>query len=244
MAEWLHKLNPTELPFELFSDRNPLMWPVARLAAAVRGQRRICHEDNPLLDWQRILSDSIIAALDGYRELRDHGCEQIFLAIYSSPLLQALAGLKATDAAPRRRPGLDPERIAFIRQRIAELTARLAEGGLREAAIRSLVYIGLAGPGVDERAFNELIRIRAQHPDISLEDFKQVLREQFFALMLDLEGALAAIPKMLPDDADERIAVLNDIRTVASAAEELTGERAQRMAQIERLFGLDSPARF
>ncbi|HXJ78042.1 MAG TPA: hypothetical protein VMS64_05090 [Candidatus Methylomirabilis sp.] len=37
-----------------------------------------------------------------------------------------------------------------------------------------------------------------------LDEFKQVLREQFFALLLDPEGALAAIPKMLPADAGAR----------------------------------------
>jgi len=243
-AGWLHKLNPTELPFELFSGRNPLMRPIAELAALVRQQRRPCQADNPLLDWQRLVSDSIIAALDGWRDLRDQSCEQIFLAIYSSPLLQAFVGLKATDEPPRRRPGLDPERVAFIQQRIAEIKARLAEGGLREAAVRSLVYVGLAGPGVDERAFNELRRIRAEHTEMSLEDFKQVVREQFFALMLDVDGALAAIPQMLPDDADARSAMLADIRQVASAAERLTGERARRMARIERMFEVRAPAEF
>ena len=31
-AEWLHQLNPSELPYELFSDRNPLMRQIAQLA--------------------------------------------------------------------------------------------------------------------------------------------------------------------------------------------------------------------
>jgi hypothetical protein len=218
------------------------MWPITKLAEQVRQQRRPSGADNPLLDWQRMVSDSIIAALDGWRDLRNYSLERIFLAIYSSPLLHTLVGLKATDEPPRRRPGLDPERIAFIQQRIAELKARLAEGGLLEAAVRSLVYVGLAGPGVDERAFNELRRIRAEHAEMSLGEFKQLVREQFFALMLDLDGALAAIPKMLPDDADARLTILEQIRQVVSAAEELTGERAKRMAQIEQLFKVGEPA--
>ncbi|MCO6458609.1 MAG: DUF3141 domain-containing protein [Pirellulaceae bacterium] len=241
-AQWLHLLNPSELPFELFSDRNPLMRQVAWFAEQVRQQRRPCPRDNPVLPWQAAISDSIINVLDGWRDLRDYSCEQIFLGIYSSPLLQALVGLKASDEPPRRRPGLDPERIAFIERRIAELNSRLAEGGLCEAAIRSLVYVGLAGPGVDERTFNQLRRIRAENAVMPLEEFKRVLREQFFALMLDLDGALAAIPKMLPDDADARSAMLEVIRQVLSASEELTGERAQRMARIERLFQVSEPA--
>ncbi len=236
-AEWLHKLNPSELPFELFSDRNPLMRQIAQLAEQVREQRQPTSPDNPLLHVQAMISDGIIAALDGYRDLRDRGMEQIFLGIYSSPVLQALVGLRASDEPPRRRPGVEPERIAFIQQRIAELKARIAEGGLREAAIRSLVYIGMAGSGVDERAFEALRQMRAAHGGLTLEEFKQMLREQFFALLLDRDEALAAIPKMLPADVATRAEVLGKIRQVVSAAGEVSAERAERLTRIETLFG-------
>jgi hypothetical protein len=94
--------------------------------------------------------------------------------------------------------------------------------------------------GVDELAFNQLRQIRAEHGGLTLEEFKQVLREQFFALLLDLDGALAAIPKMLPADAEARTKMLAVIRTVVSATGEVTGERAERLAQIEKLFGKES----
>jgi hypothetical protein len=241
-AESLHHLNPSELPFEMFSDRNPLMRQVAQLAEQVREQRHPVASDNPFMQWQTMVSDGIVAALDGWRDLRDRSMEQIFLGVYSSPLLQALVGLQPSDAPARPRPGVEPERLAFIQQRIAEIKARVAEGGLREAGIRSLVYIGLAGPGVDERAFNELRQIRAEHGGPTLQEFKQLLREQFFALLLDRDEALAAIPKMLlPADADARAKMLKAIREVVSAAGEVTGERAERLAQIEKLFGAGEP---
>jgi pimeloyl-ACP methyl ester carboxylesterase len=242
-AAWLHKLKPSELPFELFSDRNPLMQQIAQLAEQIRHQRRPTAPDNPLLQVQAMVSDGIIAALDGWRDLRDRSVEQIFLGIYSAPLLQALVGLRASDEPPRRRPGLEPERLAFIQQRIAELKARLAEGGLREAAIRGLVYIGLAGPGVDERAFEVLRQMRAagQGEGMTLEEFKQMLREQFFALLLDRDGALAAIPRMLPAAAAARAEVLGKIRQVVSAVGEVSGERAERLARIEQLFQAGEP---
>ena len=236
-SEWLHKLNASELPIELFSDRNPLMRQVAQLAEQIREHRRPVSPDNPLLQWQAMISDGIIAALDGYRNLRDRSMEQIFLAIYSSPLLQALVGLRSSDETPRPRPGVEPERIAFIEQRIAELKARIAEGGAREAAIRSLVYIGMEGPGVDERAFNELRLIRrAEHGGLTLAEFKQILREQFFSLLLDRDGALAAIPKMLPADPAVRTEMLDVIRRAAESVGTASGDRAERLAQIEKLF--------
>jgi Protein of unknown function (DUF3141) len=187
-----------------------------------------------------MVSDWIIEALDGWRDLRDRSLEGIFLTIYSAPLLQALMGVRALDGSPRRQPGIEPERIAFIQQRIAEIKAGIAKGGPREAAVRSMVYMGLAGPGVDERAFNQLRQIRAQQGGLTLEEFKRVLREQFFALTLDPEGAVAAIPKMVP--ADARKEALTAIRAVASAAGDVRGERAERLARIEAILKEPAPA--
>ena len=236
-SELMKKLNTSELPLELFSDRNPLMHQVALLAEQVRQQRQPVSADNPLLEWQAKISDAIVAALDGYRDMRDKTMEQIFLATYSSPLLQALVGVPAADEAPRKRPEADPERIAFIEKRIAELKSRIAEGGLREAAIRSLVYIGMAGAGIDERAFNELQKIRAENKGMTLAEFKQTLREQFFSLLLDRDAALAAIPNMLPGDATKRTQALDAIRRTVHAAGKPTGARAERFAVIEKMFG-------
>ena len=176
------------------------------------------------------------SALDGYRYLRDSSMEQIFLSIYSSPLLQAMGGLRSSDETPRPRPGHEPERVAFIEKRIAELKARIAGGGPREAARRCLIYIGMAGPGVDERAFNELRQIRAENKGLTLDQFKQILREQFLSLLLDREGALAAIPQMLPADPAVRTQMLDAIHRTVHAIGKPDGERAERLAQVEKMF--------
>ena len=236
-AEWMAKLNPSELPFEIFSERNPMMRQVAQLAEQVRQNRQPAAANNPLVEWQAKFSEGIVAALDGYRDLRDATLEQIFLATYSSPLLQAMVGLRSSDESPRRRPGIEPERAAFIEKRIAELKARIAEGGAREAAIRCLLHIGMAGPGVDERAFNELLQIRAEHDGMALEEFKRVVREQYFGLLLDRDAALAAIPKMLPADTAVRAKLLEAIQRTVNAAGKAEGERAKRLSEIEKIFG-------
>jgi hypothetical protein len=65
---------------------------VAQLADQVREQRQPAAPDNPWLKWQEMVSDGIIAVLDGYRDQRDAQMEKIFLAIYDSPVLQAMLG--------------------------------------------------------------------------------------------------------------------------------------------------------
>ncbi len=242
-AAAMKTLSHAELPFEIFSERNPLMQQVAELAEQVRQQRQPVAPDNPFLQWQAMISDSIIASLRAYGDLRDRNTEQIFMAIYSSPVLQAMVGLAASDEPVRPQPGLDAERRVLIEQRIVELKARVAEGGPREALIRALVYIGLAGKGVDERAFNTLRQIRSENAGLTLQAFKQVLREQYFILLLDREGALAAIPQMLAasTDPDLRSRLLEALHRTVHAVGEVTGERAQRLARVEALLGVAAP---
>ena len=94
---------------------------------------------------------------------------------------------------------------------------------------------------MDERAFNELRSIRAGHGGLTLAEFKQILREQFFSLLLDRDGALAAIPKMLPADPAVRTEVLDAIRRTAESVGTASGDRAERLAQIEKLFADAKP---
>jgi hypothetical protein len=224
-------------PFLLFSDKNPLMKQVAILAEQVRAQRAPASPDNPFVQLQEALSLQMVSALNAFRDFRDQSLEQLFLTIYGNPMLQALAGMRAKDDGPRRVPGLEPEEIAFIRERMAELKARIGVGGMRDAVIRSLIYIGLAGGAqVDERCFDVMNSIRQSAGDLSLADFKQLMREQFFALVLDQKAALAAIPAMLPDDPAERRKPLGDIRAVITASGTPEGTRADRLAEIEAIF--------
>jgi len=241
LAGQMHQFNPAELPMLLFSDRNPLMKQVAEWAEQARENRLQAAKDNPLVTMQAQFSDAIVQSLEQFGKMKDRSYEQMFLGIYSSPLIQAMLGLRAGEEPPRRHPGMEPERLEFIRKRIDEIKARVAEGGALEAGIRSLVYIGMAGPGADERAFNVLRQIRGSHGHLTLEQFKQTLREQFFALLLDREAALAAIPQMLPAEAAARTRMLDTLRRVVTAAGELDEERSRRLAQIETLFGAAPP---
>lgn len=236
-AQWLHTLQPAEMPLELFSDKNPLMGQVARYAEQVRGERVQSSADNPFVKLQEMMSSFMVSALDTWRDTRDQTLEQIFLAVYGNPILQALVGLQAADEPPRRRPGAEPEEIEYVNQRIAEIKARIGEGGTTEAVIRALVYIGMGGKALDERRFAVVQQIHdEERSGMTLDEFKQTLREQYFALRLDPEAALAAIPKMLPRGQKARAKALDICRRVATSSGELEGEKAKRWAKLETLF--------
>jgi hypothetical protein len=120
---------------------------------------------------------------------------------------------------------------------MAEIKTRIAEGGAREAIIRAVLYVGLAGVALDERRFAVVRQIRDKRGEgMSLEEFKSAVREQFFAVLLDEKAALAAIPEMLPKKTEARQEALEAVRQILTASGELEGEKAARMKRIEKLF--------
>ncbi|QZA80802.1 DUF3141 domain-containing protein [Deefgea piscis] len=221
-------------PASVFSPQNPLMSILPQCAEWVRQHRQPVAADNPFLKWQEWYSEQMMSALNGYRDQRDHAMEQLFISIYGSPLLQQM--LSITEASCPAISAITPERQAFIQQRIAHFNANMAEGGLREAVIRALLYIGMAGDGVDERSFNALRLIRSQNEALPLSEFKQQLREQYFSLRLDQERALATMVEMLPADSAKKQAALDVIRRIAGAAGEMSAVATARLHQIEALF--------
>jgi len=236
IAALLRKTNSVTLPFELFSDRNYVMQQVAILAEQVRKYRLPCSPSNPFSTTQAIISEEMIAMLNNWRDWRDKLTEQIFMDIYSNPLLHALVGLRASNESPRRRPGIEPGRAEFIRDSIAGIKTRIADGGLTEAAIRSIIYIDMKETGVDERKFEALRRMRAHKKDINLAKFKNLIREQYLTILFDRDAALAAIPTMIFANSDDRGEIFNMIKKIVSAAGEPTGERGERLLQIKKLF--------
>ena len=199
LADAIQKLHPLRLQYELLSDANPLMAPVAGLADAVRENRRPATADNPFSAMQKQFSDQVVAAFDTWRVFNETCVERMFMAAYGSKALQAAAGVDAHSAVPLRKAAKSLLHHKIIEQRIADLRSRIASGGLREALIRALIFAGMGRAAVDERGFEAVRRIRKSLSDVPLASFKATVREQYDMLLLDTEGALAAIPSMLPE---------------------------------------------
>ena len=108
MAEWMQKLHPLRITYELFSDANPMMAMLKPMASWVREHRSAPLPDNPFIGWQENISQQIIAALDTWRDGRDHLAEQMFFTTYGLPALQAALGIDPTSTQPLRRPAEDP----------------------------------------------------------------------------------------------------------------------------------------
>jgi pimeloyl-ACP methyl ester carboxylesterase len=241
MAEWTRVLHPLRLQYEAFSSQNPFMAAVKSTAEQMSEHRKPVSTDNPFLAFQEQVSKQITHALDSWRDSQEALSEAIFLAVYGSPALQAAVGIDP-QSTPSRRQEMSAKYREMLQARIAELKSKIGEGGLREAAIRGLLYVGSARGMVDERSLEALRQVRRNDAGsrLTLAQFKMLVREQFFMLLLDQERALAAIPKLLPDDANERRAAFAAIREVLSAGAEISGEVAKRLKRVAELFGVDA----
>jgi hypothetical protein len=239
MAEWTRKLHPLRVSYEAFGSDNAATTAVAAAADKIRERRKPAAQDNPFLAFQEIVSKNIVNVLDKWRDAQEALSETLFLSIYGSPALQAAVGVKP-DAEVSPKPKMSPEHRKRLEARTAELKSQIGVGGLRECVIRGLLYVGMARGMVDERSLEALRRARASDVDsrLSLAQFKTIVREQFFMLLLEPEASLAAIPKLLPSSEDERRKGLTTILGVLSASAAISGESARRLERVTQLFGL------
>jgi Protein of unknown function (DUF3141) len=237
-AEWLHNTHPLRLQYELFSDANPMMAWVGKWADQIRGNRREAAADNPLLAVQETMSRQIVAGLDQWRATTEALAERTFLTAYGAPVLQAAAGIDTAESQRLRQAPKSPLHRELLQSRIADLKARMNAGGLREVVVRGLLYAGMSRAAIDERGFEMVRRIRREHGNLPLAEFKTLVREQFNMLLLDQEAALAAIPSMLPPDTESRDEAFRIIKTVLGARGEVSMEERRRLNEIARLLSI------
>lgn len=238
-AEWMQRANPLRLPYELISDRNPWVAPVEKVAEQARTHRRQVSPDNPFAIMERMVSNNIVAGLNMWQELRDATGEQLFMNVYGSRLIQDWAGLGAKqDDAPRKHPGISPEHRAFMDQRAAELRSQIDQGGLREAAIRMMLYVSSAEGSFDERSFAMLRKMREDADSgLALQEFKDVARDQALMMRLDRQGALQALPKLLEGaPADEIRHAFGTMRHVLEATGPLSERARLCLEEVEAIF--------
>jgi hypothetical protein len=240
MAEWMRNMHPLRLQYEMFSDANPLMASIGQTAEKIREDRKPVSDANPFLAMQENISRHIVQSLDHWREASEKMAERTFLAVYGSPVLQAACGIEPDNKERSlRKAATSPLHRQLVEARIAEIRSHIDKGGLREAMVRAALYVGMARNSVDERGFALIRRMRlasTEHQKLTLSQFKAMVREQFFMLLIDQDAAMAAIPALLPPGAEERQTALAAIRDVISASGEPAGEAAERMKRIARLF--------
>jgi pimeloyl-ACP methyl ester carboxylesterase len=243
VASLMKQCHPLRLQYGALADSNPMMGLVKVAADQVRDNRKPVRPDNPFIALQDAISQQIVGALDSWRDMTEAVAESTFNWVYGSPVLQAAVGIDPAGEQPQRKAGKSSAHRALLQARIDELKSRIDTGGLRECLARGLLYVGMARGGPDERGLAALRRLRAvedDKPRLTLSEFKALIREQYYMLLIDQTATLAAIPHLLPPDQETRRGAFIVLSNVLNARGDVTGEAADRLRQMAQLFGVEA----
>ena len=160
MAEAMRRMHPLRLSYEMFGPRNPFLAWIGGAAEQVRSHRQPVRSDNALLAAQEQVSKQIVDGLEAWRKAMEKMSEETFLAVYGAPALQAAVGIDTSSGQPPRKAPRSRCTRALVEdaQRRAS-RERWADGGLREALARALLYVGMA------REARRRARLRGDPPD-------------------------------------------------------------------------------
>jgi pimeloyl-ACP methyl ester carboxylesterase len=241
MAQALRAMAPPRLERALISDRNPWLWPLQWLAPMVRSERKPVAADNAFVVAEHQVSEAIVRAWDQWRDLRDASQEAVFFAIFDSPCMRQMLGMKADGASGQRA------RVrSFAEEELARLKREQAESWFDQGpplagVLRLLLHVGEGTHLADERLARRvgaMLEGRVASRAAAMTTMKEQMRRQVTVLGLDRERAVAALPKLLPEPA-QRERALEIVRELLATTGRADGTARARFDAVARDFGLD-----
>jgi pimeloyl-ACP methyl ester carboxylesterase len=227
-------LHPLRLRRSLVSDHNPLVAAIAPLAKVARAERRPADPANPFLSLERAWAAQVEHALDMWRDWRDAMMEATFHAVYGALSTAGIAlGAETAEADAAR------ELIAPPAGGLDQAAARVAEGGYPEAVIRMMILLAEARGGVRRSRLarsNALLTTEPPFAGLGAAARQAMIREQTAIVTADREGAIAALPRLLPL-AEDRARALASVAWVAGAEEELGDAARAMLARLRGVLG-------
>jgi len=184
-----------------FSDRNPITAPLPWLAEIVTANRKPVGRENPLRRQERLVSDTIMAQLNLFRDIRDAMGEAAFFQIYGNMVSLQMADQRA---AIRRETKFDPRELPAVRQVLESID----EGGLHEALTRIALLIAKAGDGT--RELSQMARARemlAPAPGLaalSEDEMRRLLHEETIITEFEPELARRSLTRLARRPSDRR----------------------------------------
>lgn len=238
-AALMRTFHPLRLSYSLFTSMSPFMQEVAKQAEAVRKGRKPVSPSNPFWQMQEAVSKQIETTLKAFGDTRDAMAEQLFYAIYGSPAIQSLLQMSEAEKATRRTPALTHDQIAAWEKHKSALAAKLNTGTYDDAIIRAgLFIIGSMGT-MDSRTALTLNEARQSMTNLSLSEFKALVRTQASILRIYRDEALKALPNLVPSEA-KRKELLRTVRAGALAIGPILPAEEDSLSRLAEFLGLGS----
>ncbi|MGC9194974.1 MAG: DUF3141 domain-containing protein [Syntrophobacteraceae bacterium] len=194
-AALMRELHPLRVSKYIFSDRlNPFMAPFKFLAPIVQKNRKPARADNPLLELQNLVSDSMVAGLQTYQDIRDRVSENLFFSIYESPIMKLLFPAQKKKTAQWQQPEQCPRFEDFM-----------DKGGFEEGLIRMILALEDADRAIDRDSFLHdelLLESSGVFSELKQDDFLRIAHDQGCMLKADEDRAIAALCVLIPNCED------------------------------------------
>jgi len=216
-----------------FSDRNPLLGWLPFAAAAVQANRKPRREDNLFAGAGKAASESVSAALDLYRDVRDAVAEAAFFQVYGNMLSLNVADQQRVI---RRATRFDPRSVPAVKQ----VLDTLDQGTPAEAYVRIGLLMSKAGGGKRKLAqmerVRELVAPALLQDRISEDEFRTLMHEETIVVEFEPERAKRALPKLLRSAADRRHA--HELLDVMQSHFRLEQKQRALVAELKALLPL------
>jgi pimeloyl-ACP methyl ester carboxylesterase len=188
-------LHPLRVQHWACSGLNPLMWPLAPLADAVKGARQPAAPDNPFLALERLGSELTSAGWDLVRDVRDAAIESLFFLTYGGLMRLGIPAHAGPETAPEPTAPLELPQVRSALQAIDR-------GGLVEAVARVGALMASrrgAFPLHRLEQAGDLIRSDAVLSKLTADEARRVRAEQSTVVALEPERALETLPGLVTD---------------------------------------------
>ncbi len=200
-AQMGRTFHPNRAQRWIFSDFNPVMWPVAAMAESVKANRKPVEPGNPWRKLEAIGSEMITASWNLYRDLRDAASESLFFQIYGSMIALGATGDVKPGQPVVEQP--DVRELPFVREAMAQID----KGGYLEALARIGALLGqFAGPIPLNRLAmtDEYIKSDKELSRLPEDEARRIRSEAAVMVLLEPERTLNALPGLLSSEADRR----------------------------------------
>lgn len=225
VAQIIRDSNTFYLDRIIFSSINPMFSWLPGVANAIKSNRHVISENNPLLIWQKLFSDNIIKSLDTYKEIRDASQETAFFTVYGS--LTALTNFDNQSVFA----DTEKEQQALTKG----LKEALTHGGIKEAGVRILLLLSHKAGMFDRDKLTKLIQhyrqIKSYNANISDKNAKEILTLQNLLVYSYPTESLNTLCQLLPD-INERNTLLDIIEKEESSLINTNNDTKKLWAKI------------
>ena len=238
-AEWSRTLHPMRAERSFFSDRNPMMKPIADAAELARRVRRPVSEENPFVLAERAVSRMVEETLNWGQSVGDLTQETVFHTLYDNPTMAWLYGQDFGPTPEESQKSREKEG-RMHRQDRAKWAGKRGEGGYPEAAIRMIIAMASADGSVDEAELAvgaRIIKASWRLKRLTPADLQKIIKEQSRILQTDYKASLEALPLLLPDVKDRQRAMKLAV-DIAWADHVLTSKERELLKEMKRVLDL------